>query len=456
MATQCLISYTLDHSIQNNTLFLKLTISNLLKCLSLQAKFYDLSNNPTTDWIDIAYIVNLQTDSELSLNNEISKIDFRLYSCCSVPDPDPPLDDVPCDVIQGGPDTVLNACGATPLLITDGYVKSSDLDRLDTPFNPIMIPRNMKLNVQHDLNTCEISVNLCSVRCIVPTPTPTPTQTGTSTPTPTPTITVTSTVTPTLTTTSTLTPTTTPTPTVTKSPGASPTPTASITPTVSVTRTVTPTVTPTMTQTSTPTPTRTQTPTPSRPPRCCNYWQSGEVESCTGFSPFTHITTLPTINFTSYKKSVPIDLDNLCSVFLASYYGIPYQHPLFGLPIRPYLATSHYKRFELYTNNIYGITDTPTIDGVSYITAGLPRGSLVKIKNFNNSTSEEVREWISKSFIFNLLIYTDPLKGTGVDNIKYLNYWPYTDLFWVPGASIVSTPVFTPKLDTVYVILIPC
>ncbi len=450
MSISCQISYILDHSIQNNTLFLKLTISSLLKCLSLQAKFYDLSDNPTTDWIDVAYIFDLQTDSELSLDNEISKIEFRLYSCCAGPDPDPPLDDVPCDTIEGSPDAVLDACGATPFTITNAHVKPTDIDRLDNPFNPIMIPRKIKLTVEHDLNTCDLSVHLCSVRCIVPTPTTTPTRTGTPTPTPTPTITVTSTVTPTLTTTST----STPTPTVTKSPGASPTPTASITPTISVTRTVTPTLTPTQTTTPTLTPTPTITPTQSAAPICCgdNWAEVGEIARC-GFAPFIHITTLPTMNFTSYKKSAPIDLDQICSGSVAAYYKLrpssPYRmfSPIFGLPSHP--PTEHYTRFELYMRNMYSVSDTPTINGVSYITKDLPLRSLIKIKNFNNSTSEDVRQWITTSFIFNKLFYS-------FNQLRYDDYWPFTDLIWYPGRNLASSSVFTPKLDTVYVVLIPC
>lgn len=453
MSTPCPISYTLDHRIENNTLFLKLTISDLLKCLVLQAKFYDLSNNAVTGWINVEYIFNLQTEAQLVFDNETSKIEFRLYSCCSVPDPDPPVDDTPCDVIGGdGPDAILSACGPTPFSIADGYVKPKDIDRLDNPFNPIMIPRNIKLTVEHDLNTCDLSVHLCSVRCIVPSPTPTPTQTSTSTPTPTPTITVTSTVTPTLTTTSTSTPTTTPTPTVTKSPGASPTPTASVTPTVSVT----PTLTPTRTATPTITPTKTVTPTPSKsaapPPICCNTFDSSP-ENC-GFAPFVHITTLPTMNFTAYRKSVPIDFDFMCSWSVAYYYNVSQERPVFGLSAYP--KTSHYKRFEIYTHNLYGVTDTPTVDGISYITSNLPAKSLIKIKNFNDSTSDDVREWVTKSFIFNQLAVKDPLKAPGIDNLEYTGYWPYNDLYWYPGRTLAPNAVFTPKPDTVYVILVPC
>lgn len=433
MSTPCPISYTLDHRIENNTLFLKLTISDLLKCLVLQAKFYDLSNNAVTGWINVEYIFNLQTEAQLVFDNETSKIEFRLYSCCSVPDPDPPVDDTPCDVIGGdGPDAVLNACGPTPFTISDAYVKPKDIDRLDNPFNPIMIPRNIKLTVEHDLNTCDLSVHLCSVRCIVPSPTPTPTRTNTPTPTLTPTISVTPTTTPTVT----------PTVTVTKSPGASPTPTASVTPTITVTRTVTPTIT------VTPTPSK----TPPPPPICCNTFDASP-ENC-GFAPFVHITTLPTMNFTAYRKSVPIDFDFVCSTSVAYYYNISYSRPAFGLSTYP--QTAHYKRFEIYTHNLFGITDTPTVDGISYITSGLPSRSLIKIKNFNDSTSDDVREWVTKSFIFNQLAVKDPLKAPEIDNLQYTGYWPYNDLYWYPGRTLAPNAVFTPKLDTVYVILVPC
>lgn len=453
MSTPCPVSYILDHHIENNTLFLKLTISNLLKCLVLQAKFYDLSNNAVTDWINVEYIFNLQTEAQLVFDNETSKIEFRLYSCCSVSDTDPPIDDSPCDTIGGDdPDAVLNACGPTPFTISNPYVKPKDIDRLNNSFNPIMIPRNIKLTIEHDLNTCDLSVHLCSIRCIVPSPTPTPTQTNTPTPTLTPTISVTPTVTPSLTATSTSTPTTTPTPTVTKSPGASPTPTASATPTISVSPSLTPTisVTPTITPTKTVTPTPSKTPAP--PPICCNTFDENP-QNC-GFAPFVHITTLPTMNFTSYKKSVPIDIDRMCSNQTALYYNMSYQRPLFGLSIYP--RTSHYRRFELYTHNLYGISDTPTIDGISYITSNLPNRSQIKIKNFNNNTSEDVREWITQSFIFNALVVKDPLKAPGIDNLEYYGYWPYTDLYWYPGATLARNAVFTPKPDTVYVILVPC
>jgi len=451
MATQCSISYILDHRIEDNTLFLKLTISNLLKCLALQAKFYDLSNNPITEWVDVAYIFGLETEIQLLLDNQTSKIEFRLYSCCSVSDPDPPLDDVPCDTIKAdGPDAILNACGSTPFSITDGYVRPKDTDRLNNPFNPIMIPRNIKLTIDHNLNTCDLSVHLCSIRCIVPSPTPTPTQTNTPTPTLTPTISVTPTVTPSLTVTST----STPTPTVTKSPGASPTPTASVTPTISVTPTLTPTrtVTPTLTRTATPTPTKTPKRKVPSDYQCCNNF--ARYVGC-GFAPFVHISSLPAKNFSTAKTGVPIDVEEICNYKLLNFYGLsPYDVPHFGKDDNP--GTAGFKRFELYTHNSYGITDTPSIDGISYLTLDLPEYSLIKIKNFNDSTSDDVRAWVEKSFRFHKLDIRDTSLPRTANNLKYIGYWEYTDIHWFPGDAMMPNWMFTPRDDTVYVVLVPC
>jgi hypothetical protein len=435
MAFQCPdLTYTIQHSITNEIMFIELNISRLLDCLTLQARFYDLSETLTTDWFNVAYITNLETNTSLTLNNTISKIEFRLYSCCGPVIDDPPTDDFPCDVIEEGPDSVISACGSSPVVVENAYVRSSDVDEFSGSFNPIMIPRNIKLTINHEEN-CQLSAHLCSVRCIVPTPTPTPTRTLTPTPTVTPTYTPTSTVTPTITVSPTATRTQTPTPTVTKSPGASPTPTATLTPTISNTPTLTPTAT--LTRTPTPTVTNTRTPTPSFIPAKCNAI----------FAPFVDINTLPTINLGSYTKSVPIDIDAMCSGQVASQLNLNYTYP--NIPN----DFQGYKRYELYMVVRYGLFDTPTKNGIGYLTENVPFGMPLKIREFSGSDASSlvVREWIRTKFIFSRLV-----RSIDKTTVFYSSFWPYTDLIWYPGKNLSSSPAFTPRSDTVYVELIPC
>jgi hypothetical protein len=120
------------------------------------------------------------------------------------------------------------------------------------------------------------------------------------------------------------------------------------------------------------------------------------------------------------------------------------------MPSNP--KTLQYNRFELYMRNSYDLYATPTIDGISYLTSNLAYNALIKIRNFNDSTSSDVRQWVAQSFIFNKLSYNLRYE------IQYEGYWKYTDLYWYPGPTLGSFGIstFTPRRDTVYVVLFPC
>jgi len=295
----CNIPYILNHSIKDNLLSLKIILSELKQCLVAQVKFYDSDDISLSDWIAIAYIDALETDTIIYLLENTAYLEFRLLYCCE--DADPPDPDLPCDIIPKDM-PVSEQCGSTPFNVNNPFVRPKDTENISGSYNPIMIPRRLRLDITHNTETCDILANLCAYECIIPSPTPTVTRTPTITPTitntttitktprptsdptrtptttvtptitPTPTITITASNTPTVTPTLSITPTITQTPTITstntltptqsRSIGASPTPT----PTTSITATITRTPTPTITQTITPTITRTQTRTPTPTP----------------------------------------------------------------------------------------------------------------------------------------------------------------------------------------------
>jgi len=161
--------------------------------------------------------------------------------------------------------------------------------------------------------------------------------------------------------------------------------------------------------------------------------------------PFVDINTLKLLNFSSYRRNVPIDLDRVCRYEVEKFYGLnSWPSPQFGLS--KHRPTLKFTRFELYVYNSSPRLVSPAIDGITYLTDTVQIGGFIRVKNFIDSNSDEVRDWIVNHFIFNMVT---------LDN-KYQGYWHYTDLLWTPGPNSIPSPFFTPRPDTVYVCLIPC
>lgn len=150
------------------------------------------------------------------------------------------------------------------------------------------------------------------------------------------------------------------------------------------------------------------------------------------FIPWVDVYTLPQLPIGREPYGTPIDIDTLCN-----YDG--------GLRCRPQFNLPTYTKIEAYTDNRYGYSALPFINGIGYDTTGVSSNGFVKVHTCNNS--EELRLWIHNNFRF---------FGVDASKTSITNAWPYTDLYWHPFDFCIANNKFTPENGVAYVKLIPC